>query len=143
MHSLGLSIVAKNYNKVYIWPQSIFDYKYIKSYLEETRVSAEIIPATLRAYDNLLESEKSIDYIGTRLHGGIRALQHKKRSIIIAIDSRAESFKRDFNLPVLNKNDLKELDKLINTKFKIKIALNEEAISSFKSTLKNYINNIY
>ena len=44
---------------------------------------------TLEAFDNLLESEIDLDYIGTRLHAGIRAIQKKRRSIIIGVDNRA------------------------------------------------------
>lgn len=62
----------------------------------------EIIAATLKAYNEVLENEESLHYIGSRLHGGIRALQYKRRSIIIAIESRARSSRNDFNLPVID-----------------------------------------
>ena len=38
--------------------------------------------------------------MGTRLHGGIRALQHKRRSLIIGVDHRGLEKARDFGLPV-------------------------------------------
>jgi polysaccharide pyruvyl transferase WcaK-like protein len=83
-----------------------------------------------------------LDYIGTRLHGGIRALQHKRRSIIIAIDSRAKSFKNDFNLPVIDKDNLNQLSKMINSNFKTEIILKKDRINEFKTKLTEFIKNM-
>ena len=48
----------------------------------------------------------NIEYIGTRLHGGIRALQHGRRTMIIAVDGRAMEKKKDIHLPVVDRNTL-------------------------------------
>ena len=50
---------------------------------------------------------ENIDYVGTRLHAGIRALQHKKRTIIIGIDNRAIEKAKDFNLTVIDRKNIK------------------------------------
>lgn len=55
---------------------------------------------------------RNIDYIGTRLHAGIRALQNSVRSFIIGIDNRAIEMANDC-LPVLNQHNLSELTTLI------------------------------
>ena len=70
----------------------------------------EIINPHLSDYDNFLKKHE-VDFIGTRLHGGIRALQHKRRSIIIGIDNRATELNRDFNLPVVNQENISNLSK--------------------------------
>lgn len=101
-----------------------------------------VLPATLKAYDEILQSEESLDYIGTRLHGGIRALQHKRRSMIIAIDSRARSFKNDFNLPVIDKENLNELFEMINSNFKTEIVLKKDRIDEFRTKLTEFIKNM-
>jgi len=135
-----LKIIGKYYKKVYIWPQGSEDYKYITELLSLTRINAEILPATLKSFDEILSVNDNIDYIGTRLHGGIRALQHKKRSIIIAVDNRALSFGRDFNLPIIDRNNIEELEEIINTQFQINIKLDKKAIELFKNSLRIYVN---
>lgn len=98
-----IEVLKENYETVYLWLQGVCDYKYA----EELGVldMVEIISPSLKAYDELL-SQKEIDYIGTRLHGGIRALQHEKRTMILAVDGRAMEKKKDFNLPVISRNEL-------------------------------------
>lgn len=135
-----LKMIGKYYKEIYIWSQGSEDYKYIMELLDLTRINARILPATLKSFDEVLLVNDNIDYIGTRLHGGIRALQHKKRSIIIAVDNRALSFGRDFNLPIIDRNDIEELEEKINTQFQINIKLNKEAIELFKNSLRIYVN---
>lgn len=137
-----LEIATKNYEKVFMWPQSIVDIPYMEKVKNHFGSKVEIIPATLKAYDEILENEESLDYIGSRLHGGIRALQHKRRSIIIAIDSRARSFRNDFNLPVIDNKSLSDLDTMINSEFRTEIKLKSDRIEEFKSALKEYLNKL-
>jgi polysaccharide pyruvyl transferase WcaK-like protein len=57
-----------------------------------------------------------IDYVGTRLHAGIRALQKKRRAIIIAIDNRAIEKQKDFNLTIINRDKIDYLkDKILSS----------------------------
>ena len=92
----------------------------------------EIINPHLSDYDNFLKKHE-VDFIGTRLHGGIRALQHKRRSIIIGIDNRATELNRDFNLPVVNQENISNLSKIINSNFKTEIILPKTNIQTFLS----------
>lgn len=137
-----LEIAMKNYEKVFMWPQSIVDIPYMEKVKNLFGNKVEILAATLKAYDEVLENEESLDYIGSRLHGGIRALQHKRRSIIIAIDSRARSFRNDFNLPVIDNKNLSDLDTMINSEFRTEIKLKSDRIEEFKSALKEYLNTL-
>ncbi len=59
---------------------------------------------SLRRFDELLAAP--CDYVGTRLHGGIRALQKQRRSLIVGIDNRAIEIARDTNLPTIHRKDL-------------------------------------
>ena len=60
--------------------------------------------------------------MGNRLHGGVRALQHAKRTIIISIDYRADNMSENYNLPIIKrKNILEELDNKINSKWETKV----------------------
>lgn len=74
-----LDILLLCYKKIYLWPQGIEDEEYYK----ELRIDSKIvkIPFGLENYDSLLE-HKEIDYVGTRLHAGIRAIGKRHRTII-------------------------------------------------------------
>ena len=62
----------------------------------------------MQGYDSFLENTKNIDYVGTRLHGGMRALQHEKRTIILGIDNRAIELNKDYNIPVIEQKNLSD-----------------------------------
>lgn len=120
------------YEDVYFWPQGSEDY----SYLRELDVDF----SRIKPLDNSLESYKEvlslgdIDYVGSRLHGGIYALQHKIRTVIIAVDHRALNKKRDYNLPVIKREDSrKDLEKLINSEFETIISIDLEKIERWKN----------
>ena len=75
-----------------------------------------------------------MDYVGTRLHGGVFAMQNFCRSLIISIDHRAEGFHKTNNLPILRREEIPDrLESLINSEFATEIILNSEAIAEFKS----------
>lgn len=54
-------------------------------------------------------------------HGGIYALRHKKRAIIISIDERARSISADTGLITIEKDTLDELPSLINSEFETRL----------------------
>ena len=125
-----IEILRQEYDQLYFWPQTITDYEYVKSLCDIDFIS---IPPNLSAYDKLLSSD--IDYVGNRLHGGIRALQHGRRTVIVAIDYRARNFKKSYSLPIIERKDImKELRFMINSNFKTEITgLDWDLIESWKS----------
>ena len=123
-----IDILHKNYDNVYFWPQGCGDYDYFNSLSNIEGIN--LVTPTLKGYNQLLE-KNDIDFVGTRLHGGIRALQYKKRTIIIGIDNRANEKKKDFNIPVICQSNISELEKFINSEFETKIKLPKENISKF------------
>lgn len=132
-----LSILLNNYDKIYYWPQGLNDQIYLESLQDNERIS--IIRPSLKAYDELL-SKDNIDYVGTRLHAGIRALQHKRRSIVIGIDNRAIEMGLDINLPVVNRNQITSIHEVINSKWTTNIKLNIESINLWKAQFLNESN---
>ena len=124
----------KNYDEVFYWVQGSGDLDYIKK-LKEFDKTIKIISPSLRRYDEVLEKYE-IDYIGTRLHGGIRALQKQRRTVIIGVDNRAEEKKKDFNLPVISRNNIEKLDNIINSNIVTDININLENIEKFKNQFK-------
>lgn len=117
-----LDIIFRNYDNVYMWIQSLGDLDYVKSLRDCSNI--KFIMPSLEELDSLLDSSESIDYIGTRLHCGIRALNHKRRSIIIGVDNRAAEISKDTGLLVLDRSNIgEELEKLIHSEVNTKIAL--------------------
>lgn len=129
-----IQILKKAYKNVYIWPQGSGDLKYIHELELEKAVT--ILPPNLKAFDELLEKSISLDFVGTRLHAGIRALQKKRRSIILGIDNRALEKARDFNLPVCPRGDIDALRTIIESKMVTKIDLPNKNIDRWKSQFK-------
>ena len=121
-------IILNNYKKVFFWPQGPGDYQYAKKLFGD---KAEIIPPNILSYNDFL-SKNDVDYIGTRLHAGIRALQFKRRSMIIAIDNRATEMGKDFNLPTISIDNLGELEKFINSNFETKLTIPFDNINKWK-----------
>ena len=125
-----LNILSKKYRKVYLWLQGVNDFNY--AHLLNLPSNLELIYPNLEDYDAILESQ-DIDYVGTRLHAGIRALQKKRRTIILAVDHRALEKKKDFQLTVLDRNDIHLLEGMIDDNFKTNIQLPLDNIQTWKN----------
>lgn len=129
-----LEILLKNYNKVYLWLQGEED----KQYFDKMDIRGEItiVNRNLKDYDEMLKRD-DIEYVGTRLHAGIRALNFKKRTTIIAVDNRAIEIARDTKLNIILREDVTEkLEKKINEEFVTRINLPEENIRLWKEQFK-------
>lgn len=125
-----LETIIDNYEKIYFWEQMNGDSEYLSSL--NLSKNMEIIEPGLTAYDNLLSSN-DIDFIGTRLHGGIRAMQHKKRALVIEIDNRASEIAKDTNLPTVKREDADGIKKWIYANEQVKITLPNENIARWKA----------
>lgn len=123
-----LTILKASYRKIYFWPQGRNDARYIS----ELGESVEMLDRTLGSLDRFIDSDVDFDYIGTRLHGGVRCLAKARRSLIIAIDNRAKEISSDTNLPVVDRNDFDALHAWINTPTKVCISLNMDRIFQWK-----------
>lgn len=123
-----LKMLLSNYEGVYVWPQSEGDPEYLRSLGLPDEVT--VLPPNLEAYDRLLLAG-SIDYVGTRLHGGIRALQHGVRTFILAIDNRAKELHRSVNLPIIMPDEFHRLEEVVHSPHDVTIQLPEAAISKF------------
>ena len=123
--SIMLDILIKNYENVSIWIQGQDDYEYLEELGYKDKLN--IVSIGLESYDKFLSEHKDLDYIGTRLHAGIRAMAYKHRSIVISIDNRAEAISKDTGLPIIYRENVKgELENMILSSFKTKINLPKE-----------------
>lgn len=127
-----VSLLCKCYKNVNYWAQGKRDLEYLKSLNVNELERINIIPPNLRSYDEFL-SRTDCDYIGTRLHGGIRAIQNKKRTIIIGIDSRALEKKKDFGLKVVERTNLEKLEGELRNPFETVVGLPSKNIEKWKN----------
>lgn len=124
-----INILNNNYKKIYIWIQGSNDYNYFKSF--DNIQNIKIINPTLSEYHKFLDNN-DVDYVGTRLHAGICALKHLKRTIILSVDNRARDMKETYNLNVLERNEINKLEPIINSKFKTNIKIDTKKINQWK-----------
>ncbi|MCD7889290.1 MAG: polysaccharide pyruvyl transferase family protein [Oscillospiraceae bacterium] len=123
-----IDILLRNYDEAYVWLQSNSDLPYLKSMIDIGRV--HIIPPVLEDYDQFLD-EGGVDYVGTRLHGGIRALNHQVRSIIIGVDNRATEISNDTGLKVIQRNKINLLESEICSAWKTDIHIPSNNIAKW------------
>lgn len=90
---LFLRGVKKLSSQFAVWPQGAGDARYVK----QLGFGKYLIAPGLESFDTGLETKFDL-YIGTRLHGAIRALQFDVPAVIIAVDNRATEMSRDFGL---------------------------------------------
>lgn len=125
-----IEILKKNYKKVYFWIQGSDDFEYLKSLTDVKDII--IINPNLKDLKDVLSSD-NVDYVGTRLHAGIYAMQNYCRSIIVVIDNRARDMKKTYNLNVIERDNINQLERMINSDFKTDISINEDNIKLWKS----------
>ena len=78
-------------------------------------------------------SRPDIEYVGTRLHAGMFAMQHKKRTIILAIDNRVRDMKKVYDLHVIERKEIEKLDDMIESTLPTDIRLKQENIDLWLS----------
>jgi polysaccharide pyruvyl transferase WcaK-like protein len=130
-----LTAVGRLYKRVFIWPQGSQD----TEYLSELRVRAEILPHSYDALLQFLNSDVHFDYIGTRLHAGIRCLNAGKRSLVIIVDNRGREISRDTGLHCVERGDLNALEQWVRVPMPVVLKLNTQAIEKWKSQFSGMV----
>ena len=118
-----------NYTDLYFWPQGAGDLDYARS----LGYTGKVINRDLESLIDFYKENISTDYIGTRLHAGILALEFGIRTLIIQIDNRALEISRDIGLPILSRSNLSELQNWINNSPEISINIPLENIQKWRS----------
>jgi len=124
-----LALLARRYDKVYLWIQTSTDYAYARSLHD----GLAYISPSVAALEAVLVSDGDFDYVGNRLHAGIRALQRGRRSIIVAIDNRAREMGNDFGLPTVGRTEFEQLERMIVEPLDIAIRTPQAEIERWKS----------
>lgn len=122
-------LVKAHYGTVYFWPQQRED----MAYFQTLGVSGyQLVNPSLQSYNRLLE-DNDIDFIGARLHGGIRALQKRRRALILKMDIRATEIAKGTDLPVVDRTDFDYMERWIEGPSETVIRLPQAAIDSWKA----------
>ncbi len=125
-----IEILRRCYGELYFWVQGRGDYEYLASLGELDGI--HIVSPALSAYTEVLR-EKEVDFVGTRLHAGIKAMQMKRRAIIVEVDNRATDMKGSIDLPTVKREEIpSRLEGMINSSFEIRLGVKEEAIHTWK-----------
>jgi hypothetical protein len=129
-----IDTLVKSYELVYFWSQADKDLEYFNSFKRVKHIKQ--IDPNLNSYQDIL-NDGDVDYVGIRLHAGIYAMQHKVRSIILAVDNRARDMKADYGLHVIERDDIGNLEGIINSNFATDVHINEKRINLWKKQFKN------
>lgn len=124
-----IDILTENYNQVYFWVQGSGDFQYLKKFKGISKV--KVINSSLDAYRKVL-TQGGIDYVGTRLHAGIFAMQHGIRSVILAVDNRARDMDESHHLNVIERTEIDSLRGLINSDITTKVSVDHELVRDWK-----------
>lgn len=128
-----IDILKKEYKEVYFWVQGVFDYEYFQSFSNTEGII--IVNPNLETYSNVLSMD-DIEYVGTRLHAGMYAMQHKKRTIILAIDNRVRDLGASYDLHTLERSDIDQLPEMINSEFTTNVNLKQKNIDLWLAQFK-------
>lgn len=119
-----IDMLLKNYREVYFYCQTYEDYLRLKSYEQFERI--KVIDSGLERYKTFLQ-ENDVDYVGTRLHGGIYAMQQKCRAIVLSVDNRAVEFDK-YHINCMNQFDIHGIEQKINSDFQTNVTVDYDKV---------------
>jgi hypothetical protein len=127
-HAL-IDLLRRRYSKLFYWPQGSEDL----AYLRQLGSDVEIVPPGLDALKGFLGPRAgSLDYVGTRLHGGIFCIRHGIRSLVLSIDNRAAEIARDTGLPCAQRGDLDSIERWIGSTAPTRLTMPADNIEAWR-----------
>jgi hypothetical protein len=128
-----MRILMDAYEKIYFWPQGEMDLSYLTGLFPEKQSKLVVLDRTLEALDACLAGTPDLDYVGTRLHGGIRCLLAGKRGLILEVDNRATEIAKETGLPSLPRTDLANIKKWVQSGWPSEIRVDEAPIKQWRA----------
>lgn len=130
-----LDAICDNYTNIFFWPQGSRDLTYLMELLKIKKIpdnKFKIIPQTVLAFNELLINH-NIEYIGTRLHAAIKALNYSKRISLISIDNRSRELCKDIKINVLERKNIIDINTFINREDKMQIKIPYDSINKWRN----------
>lgn len=122
-------VVLENYRNVYFWPQGRRDL----DYMDKLGFPVIRLEHSMASLNEFLRTGPRVDYIGTRLHGGVHCLLAGKRSLIMEVDNRSAEISRDTGLPTAKPDDMEAVRRWIQGPTPLNIRMNGEAINRWRA----------
>ena len=124
-----IQILKRNYATVSMWLQGAFDEEYLDELGE--RDGIRLIGPSVEAFDKALRND-DVEYVGTRLHAGMYALQHRVRCTIITVDERVRSMRERYGINCIERDEVDDLEQLINSQIQTNMNIDEDAIARWR-----------
>lgn len=128
-----IDILERNYEALYFWPQGYSDWEYLQELKGNTNI--HVLAPNLDSMRSLLR-EGNVDFVGTRLHGGIFAMQNFVRTMILVIDNRAGDMKNSYNIPAVARADTMAVENLIRSQWNTSVNIHEDRIRLWKEQFR-------
>ena len=122
-------LLKRHYDKVFFWPQQASDISYLRNLDVDGFVA---LPRDIAQFNRLLD-EEDVEFVGARLHGGIRALQRGRRALIVPVDNRATEIGKVTQLPTGSRTELEAIERWIVEPRPTRIALPWDAIERWQN----------
>jgi polysaccharide pyruvyl transferase WcaK-like protein len=132
-----LEILVEQYNEVFLWVQGVEDVSYMQRIFPGHK-NITLVAPTIEAFNAILE-DPEIEYVGTRLHAGVRAIQRYKRTLILAVDNRAIEIGKDTNLNVIPISEVERAYDFIQHEYETEIHLPVKQIAEWKNQFSSML----
>lgn len=112
------TILSAPSEKYYFFPQTKEDTDYLASLpcYQKNKSKISLLHHDIREF-LALSASGDLNYIGNRLHGGIRCLAFNNPSLIISVDNRATEMGKSINLNVVERNNIEQVRKWISKEY--------------------------
>jgi polysaccharide pyruvyl transferase WcaK-like protein len=128
-----LDLLTSQYETVVFWPQGRRDLEDLAKLAPRNVIPLE---HSMEALSRFISDTPSFDYVGTRLHGGVHCLLHKRRSLIIEIDNRAHEIAMETNLPSAARGNLQAVQQWIEGEAETSIRINKDAVDRWRAQFR-------
>lgn len=132
-----IELLSARYEKLFVFPQGQFDLNYLSTF----KANWQILERDFQAFNAFIRSEESFDFIGTRLHGGIHCLNHRRRALILEVDNRAKEIAKDTGLTTVAREDLDQVRDWIDHPRPFKIRLPVANIERWRQQFSTWTKN--
>jgi polysaccharide pyruvyl transferase WcaK-like protein len=133
-----INLLFARYERVHVWLQGQGDDAYLRSLLGQSYDRLHVIPHAYDAFEAFLTSGIVFDYVGTRLHGGIRCINAGRRALIITVDNRAIELAADIGLPTVQRGNIAAVDDWITQSEAVQLRLPVDKMRTWSRQFGTY-----